>query len=178
MNAKLLAALAALTMAVCWQAEAAWETGSYVDEWGDRTGEKFAVSSAARDPSMGFPYQRTEAHVRVDCHRVHFVFTTSPNLNGGSTLNGYNKHRVRVRIDGKVTDMDVYQTWGSKTLTAYRLNGMHRRLAGGRRLDLALSWYGQGAARFSWDLAGFAKAISELPCVQRRAEAAAKAEER
>ena len=141
---------------------AQWSGINFVDEFGEVTdrGARSATVEAVR--TMSFPYQNTRATLFVNCNRAWMRFTDTPNLTGGDISDGYTRHMVRVRVDGRnATNWRVSQSWGDSDVRFINGQQAVSALAAGSTIDIALPWYGERSAVFSWSLSGSSAAIRE-----------------
>ena len=139
-----------------------WRTINFVDEFGDVTdrGARSAAVSSVRQ--MSFPYGDTTGTIMVDCDRAWIRFSEAPNLTGGDIGNGYTRYNVAVRVDGNgVGRWTVSQSWGDNDLRFVDGRQAVSALAAGTTFALALPWYGENSAAFSWTLNGSSSAIRQ-----------------
>lgn len=139
---------------------AQWSGINFVDEFGEVTdrGARSATVRAARE--MSFPYQDVRATLFVNCNRAWMRFTDTPNLTGGDIRDGYTHHTVRVRVDRRdAVNWRVSQSWGDNDVRFVNGQQSVSALAAGSTIDIALPWYGERSAVFSWSLTGSSAAI-------------------
>lgn len=137
-----------------------WSMINFVNEFGERT-DRGAVSAAVGSiRPMSFPYADTTGQVFVDCDRAWMRFSDAPNLTGGDTRDGYSVHSVTVRVDGRnAGSWKVAQSWGDSDLGFRDDAQAIAALSSGSKFDVALPWYGERSAVFSWSLNGSSESI-------------------
>ena len=153
---------AAVALAVPSESAAQWRMINFVDEFGD-TVDSGAVSATVRSVRpMTFPYGDLTARIFVDCNRAWIRFSESPNLTGGSIQDGYTNFKVAVRVDGEnIGRSTVRQQWGDKDLRFVDGSEAIAWLSSGSTFAIAVPWYGQSSAAFSWSLSGSSKMIRD-----------------
>ena len=138
----------------------AWDTTNFVDEFGDTTGVGATSDIVGPSRAMTFPYSDITSRLLVNCNRAWMRFSETPNLTGGDIADGYTTYDVSVRVDGGSTaSWRVTQSWGDNDLIFENSSQAISALSGGETLAVALHWYGQNSAVFSWQLTGSSAAI-------------------
>ena len=104
------------------------------------------------------------ARIYVDCYDAWVRFSKAPNLRGGIIQDGYTRYAVTVRIEAdgkthKTRRWSATQVWGGRDLRFTPAMGAVASLSVGSEFTIALPWYGQDSAVFSWSLRGSAEAI-------------------
>ena len=138
----------------------AWDTINFVDEFGDVTDVGAASDTVGPSRAVTFPYSDITSRLFVDCNRAWMRFSDAPNLTGGDISDGYTTYNVSVRVDGGSTARwRVIQSWGDNDLRFKNSSKAISALSGGETFAVALPWYGQDSAVFSWQLTGSSAAI-------------------
>ena len=153
-------ALAASSVAT----DAAWHEINFVDDFGEVTGKGVVSDPVGPVRPMSSPYDDVTARIYVDCYDAWVRFSKAPNLRGGSIQDGYTRYAVTVRIEGdgktnKPRRWSATQVWGGRDLRFTPAMGAVASLSAGSEFAIALPWYGQDSAVFSWSLRGSAEAI-------------------
>ena len=78
-----------------------------------------------------------------------------PHLTGGRIRDGYTRHSLAVRVDGKATgNRDATQAWGGEDIRFKPRWDAISVLSSGDCFTVAVQWYGQGSFAFVWSLRG------------------------
>ena len=144
------------------EAAAQWSMINFVDEFGERTDRGAASAAVNSIRPMSFPYGDTEARIFVDCDRAWLRFSETPNLDGGNIEDGYTRYSVAVRVDGNDAGRwPVNQSWGDNDLRFTNNSQVISALSSGSTIAIAVSWYEQDSAAFSWALNGSSTMIQD-----------------
>ena len=139
-----------------------WSMINFVNEFGERTDRGAVSATVGSIRPMSFPYADATGRIFVDCDSAWMRFSDSPNLTGGDTQSGYSIHSVTVRVDGNNAGRwRVRQPWGDKDLYFLDDSRVIAALSSGSKLDVALPWYGERSAVFSWSLNRSSEMIRE-----------------
>ena len=141
------------------EAKSAWRIINFVDEFGEQTDQGAISQKVGPVRPMSFPYEDTKAWILVNCDRAWVRFNNSPNLSGGDIEDGYTRYTVSVRVDGNDARWGLYQSWGGDDLVFTNSSRAVAALSSGSKFAIALPWYGQSSAAFSWSLAGSSDSI-------------------
>ncbi len=153
-----------------------WAYGTSKDEMSGVV-SYFVGSPRARPiKPMGFPYADVESWIGVGCKNgrkwAYFGFTTAPNLSDTRTEDGYNVVSSRLKIDERLTKVELHQTWGAKGLhvkdswsdnkSFLKLDEFIEAIPKSNKILLEVEWHGVGKAHFPYSMAGSARAMAKL----------------
>lgn len=143
-----------------------WDVHSFKAEmdghkiWNARSEESKAYGD------LTWPVDDTTAHVTIgkDKGKIFavFSFSTSPNLVGGNTQDGYNVYRLPISFDGKTDSVTVTQVWGSPDLYARYPKWLIKKIEPAKVMKIRMPWYRQSSMYFEFDVADLKKAISKF----------------
>ena len=104
----------------------------------------------------------------------YWEFSSSPNITGDKTEDGYNTIETRIKIDEKLTDVWLTQDWGANFLHVGDGHGSQtfnkpitreefiNSLPKANKVLLELSWYGNGDVYFPYSMSGSAASLAQL----------------
>ena len=111
---------------------------------------------------MSFPYGDVKARIVVDWYDAWGRFSKAPNLTSGSIRNGYRRHSLAVRVDGKAArGRGATQAWASEDIRFTPDWDAISALSSGDAVAVAVRWYDQGSVAFVWSLRGSSAAIRD-----------------
>ena len=147
-----LFALLAFTLLSASANSQTWTILDLVDEFGDPTGDRAAVSGYVKG-NMSFPYQDIRARLMVKCDDVWIRLSDTPNLTSSSS---------RVKIDEEQSYRSSFQQSSGSTDLDFNHNlRVIESLMQGSRVRIALDWYQQGSSVFEWNLSGSSNSINQ-----------------
>ncbi len=168
MRLRALVTLLALILAT--SASAAWHVQTDRDEM---TGERSCYAHSSTVPPterMGFPYSDVQAWLGVGSDGMsdwaYIGFSTSPNLTGSKTKDGYDLITTRIKWDDKVEIVTLRQEWGSKFLHFLSDEKAMASMMAANTVLVELNWYGEGKVYFRFSLAGSTAAITKARLCQ------------
>ena len=150
-------------------ANAEWSTKSFRD--GIENDLVVQASSALKSPTrrLSFPYDDLKARVRYQCGTgdvdeiLYWKFTTTANLVGDTTHDGYNSISLRLKFDQEESrSVRFLQNWGGDFvyITSTQKGDILEKIVSYNQVRIEVPWYGQGNVIFQHSLSGAKQAIN------------------